>query len=385
MTGSNDRVVVIGAGVVGSAIAYFLAKAGTQATLIERSQPGSATSRASFGFINAARKEPVYYQQLSRLGIEAFADLERDLGSSLSIGHGGGLHWALDEDGRAQLKKLAPRLTELGYPFRMLTLEEAARLEPNVEVKGAGGPILHSTSELWVDGEELARSLYDRFVELGGVTLTPCSVREILQDGTRVTGVATSSGTVPADTVIVAAGTASVGLIAPLGYTVPIVKQVGVLGITSPCPGVINRVLYLGDYHVRPARDGAIAIGCHQVDLLADEHTDATAPPTWANRLLDMAREDIRGLDRAEIREIRVGVRPVPQDGLPIVGEVPGARGAYLAVMHSGVTLAAIVGRSVACEITGRRRTPVLEPYRPERKSLAEPDPLSTPPIDFKP
>ena len=58
----------------------------------------------------------------------------------------------------------------------------------------------------------------------------------------------------------------------------------------------------------------------------------------------------------------------MPADGLPIVGQVPGVQGAYVATMHSGVSLAAIVGQTVAEEITSGSASSVLEHYRPDRK-----------------
>ena len=162
---------------------------------------------------------------------------------------------------------------------------------------------------------------------------------------------ATSDGLLSAGAVVVAAGTASVGLLAPLGYQLPLGRVVGITGVVSAPAGTVSRVLYPGAYHVRPTTDGRVAIGSRDMDDLVDEDTDASSPPSWMNQLLDMARSDCPALDGSRIEELRVGARPMPVDGLPIVGPVPGVQGAYVAAMHSGVSLAAIIGQTVAGEI----------------------------------
>ena len=88
MTSSSD-VVVVGAGVVGAAIAFYLAKSGAKVTLVDRDAPGGRTSRVSFGWINALGKRPEHYHRLSRLGVDAYTQLEEDLGPGSGIGHGG--------------------------------------------------------------------------------------------------------------------------------------------------------------------------------------------------------------------------------------------------------------------------------------------------------
>ena len=61
----------------------------------------------------------------------------------------------------------------------------------------------------------------------------------------------------------------------------------------------------------------------------------------------------------------------MPADGMPIVGPIPSVQGAYVATMHSGVSLAAIVGQTVAEEIISGNVSPTLEHYRPDRRFSA--------------
>ena len=109
-------------------------------------------------------------------------------------------------------------------------------------------------------------------------------------------------------------------------------------------------------------------IGSDDFDLMADEDTDTSKPPEWLYGLRDTAARDIRGLGSLHIEEFRIGLRPLPTDGLPLIGPVPGIDGAYAAVMHSGITLAAIVGQIVAEEVgRGGEESGVVGMYRLDR------------------
>ena len=369
MTSSSSDVVVVGAGVVGAAIGFYLAKSGAKVTIVDRDAPGGRTSRVSFGWINALGKRPEHYHRLSRLGVDAYTQLEEELGPGSGIGRGGAIHWpSSGPEGRSEMAALVRDLDEFNYPYSLLTAQEAAELEPNVRVDGVDRGILYAPIERWADGDRLSAALVKQAVEYGASLASPVSVREVVTSGSQVTGVATSDGFLPAGNVVVAAGTACVGLLAPLGYQLPLGRVVGILGVVSAPAGTVSRVLYPGRYHVRPTSDGRVAIGCRDMDFMVDEDTDASSQPSWMNQLLEMASPDCPALSGSQFEELRVGARPMPADGMPIVGPVPGVQGAYVATMHSGVSLAAIVGQTVAEEITSGNVSPVLEHYRPDRR-----------------
>ena len=98
-----------------------------------------------------------------------------------------------------------------------------------------------------------------------------------------------------------------------------------------------------------------------------DLHTPDPELRRWAGELLTRARRTVRGLDHAEVAEYQVCVRPMPADGQSIVGRLPGAEHLYVAVTHSGVTLAAHLSRLIAAELTTGEPRAELAPYRPGR------------------
>lgn len=362
------NVVVIGAGVVGAAIAYYLSKEGARVTVIERGRVGGGTSGASTAYVNAVLKRPEHYHRFSRLGVEAYDRLEEELGRGSGIGSRGALHWpASMVGGLKKFDRVLAELEEWDYPHEVLNPEQVAEIEPNVQVRDHWGPVLYLPNERWVEGETLARTLCERAVEMGAKVMTPCAVVEIVQAGDRATGVETTEGFVAGDEVIVAAGVSSGGLLAPLGYRLPLGRTVGVLAVFHPPKPLLNNVVYPGIYHCRPTEAGGLQIGSDQYDVLADEDTATSRVPSWLYGLRDIATRDIRGIKEVEIAEFRIGLRPMPHDGLPLIGRVPGVDGLYAAVMHSGITLAAIVGQIVAREVWGGEEPGVARRYGLQR------------------
>ena len=101
----SKEAVVVGAGIIGSSIAYELSKRGVKVTLIEKNMPGSACSGSSFSWINATYpKKPYSYNLFSQLGINAFHLIQKEL--SLDIKWNGSLEWSsVIEDQKKNNKK----------------------------------------------------------------------------------------------------------------------------------------------------------------------------------------------------------------------------------------------------------------------------------------
>jgi glycine/D-amino acid oxidase-like deaminating enzyme len=124
-------------------------------------------------------------------------------------------------------------------------------------------------------------------------------------------------------------------------------------------------VLHTSDLSLRPHSDGQIHL--EAPDAAVDLHTPEPDLDRWAAELLARACRTVTGLDRARVTDRHVCVRPMPRDGHPIVGPLPDAPHIYVAVTHSGVTLAAHLSSLIAAELlTGTLPAP-LTPYRPRK------------------
>jgi glycine/D-amino acid oxidase-like deaminating enzyme len=136
--------------------------------------------------------------------------------------------------------------------------------------------------------------------------------------------------------------------------------------VTPPGP---VRVVHAPDVYLRPHADGLVHL--EAPDAAVDLHTPEAELRRWAEELLHRARRAVRGLDNASLVGYRVCVRPMPADGQSIVGWLPGISGFYLAVTHSGVTLAAHLADLVTAELTNGTPAAELAPYRPGRFTAA--------------
>jgi len=125
--------------------------------------------------------------------------------------------------------------------------------------------------------------------------------------------------------------------------------------------------------YLRPHADGLMHL--EAPDAAVDLHTPEADLRRWADELLRRARRVVHGLAGAAVVGYRVCVRPMPADGRSIVGWLPGAVGLYVAVTHSGVTLAAHLARLITAELVTGAASADLAPYRPSRFATATPAP----------
>ena len=368
---------VIGAGIMGASIAWRLARRGLDVTLIDRGQPGHGASSHSFAWINAGAKEPIGYHNLNRHSLEMwprFAAAIGDDGDPDSVGlrWGGKVSW---ESSPAAAEGLVARVRQLqswGYPTRLVDADELKRLEPALEI----GPVAaaeYSPNEGQVEPQMVVDACLRRLAELGCQVLAGTEVTGFGRDDAgRINGVETASASIEVDAVVLAAGTETTRLAALAGVYVPQAESPGVVIRTNPMPRLLHNVpiVYappLGDgrreIHIRQCADGRLMIGEGDQESLAEDDTQA-----HADDLLSRARRYLPGLNGAQAVPVPVGWRPMPLDGYPVMGFASEAPNLYVALTHSGVTLAPALGQLAAQEICDA--TPadgVLGPYRPQR------------------
>jgi glycine/D-amino acid oxidase-like deaminating enzyme len=177
----------------------------------------------------------------------------------------------------------------------------------------------------------------------------------------RVTGALTDLGPIHADRVILATGTGTPALLDPLGARLPMLQRPGLMVTTNPLPPVCPVILATPDQEVRQDLEGRLvapASAGHQGD-----HAEVLGSfPVVVNATLQRLRKLFPGQEIHFARQA-MALRPVPQDGLPVVGQGP-VGGLWVAVMHSGATLAPVVAECLAAEITDGAENPLLSGFR---------------------
>jgi D-hydroxyproline dehydrogenase subunit beta len=366
--------VVIGAGILGASVAARLAAAdGVQVTLLDADRPGhpNATSRWSFAWLNSNDKAPRHYHDLNHAGMKAWADLAADLDGAWyrPVGH---LEVATTDASRDELTARVRRLTDWGYPARLIDAAEAAHVEPALR-PFSGAAFAWFGEEGYLLTEPLIDRLVADAVSRGAALLTGEQGRVVGVDAAQVR---TAAGeTLQADDIVCCAGrwTPALAEMAGAGCPVPLVAwetpaatAPGLVVRVGPvAPGPV-RILHTPELSLRPHSGGLVQL--EAPDAAVDLHTPQADLRRWAAELLSRARATIGGLDDAQVVEQHVCVRPMPADGESIVGRLPGAGSCYVAVTHSGVTLAAHLSRLIADELTGTGTPPPeLAPYRPAR------------------
>ena len=382
-----ESVAIIGAGIVGAAIAWRLATRGVQVILLDKGQPGQGASSHSFAWVNAGAKEPIGYHNLNRRSLEMWPRFAADIGDhgdpgSVGLRWGGKVSWESDPVAAEGLVARVRQLQSWGYPSRMIDSGELKRLEPALEI-GEVAAAEFSPNEGQVEPQMVVDACLRRLDEKGCEICTDTGVSgfERHDDG-RIKGLVTTSGSREVDSVVIAAGTETTGLAALAGVNVPQAESPGVVIRTNPLPPLLHNVpvVYapaLGDgrreIHLRQCADGRLMIGEGDQESLAEDDTQA-----HADDLLARACRYLPGLTHAEAIPVPVGWRPMPLDGYPVMGFTSEAPNLYVALTHSGVTLAPALSQLAAQEICdGTPADAVLGPYRPQRFAGLTPEEMA--------
>ena len=245
-----------------------------------------------------------------------------------------------------------------GYPIRMVGREEFRRLEPHVAEPPEGAAF--AACEGSVAPVAATRALLDAAGALGAVVVEGREVRGWRTRNGRVVGVETADGAIAADHVVLAAGTASQALARGLGVPLAMANSPGLLIHTEPAAPLLDRLVLAPGLHLKQDPGGAIVAGADFGGGAAPDD-----PRREARRLLARMRARLIGGEALALAAVTVGERVIPEGGLPVIGQPPGLAGLHLAVMHSGVTLAPLVGRLVADEVLDGVTADLLAPFRP--------------------
>ncbi len=372
----DERIdcVVIGGGLVGLAIAHELVCKDVSCRVIERQGIACGTTSASFAWCNATSKLEADYHRLNVAGMEGHRRWAARWGSEVT-GHRqpGCLMWAGEETATSldDLEQTFERLLALDYPCQRLGGRELADLEPRIAF-GRGAEGLFMALDGWLDAPRLARHLARDIVRQGGVIHEHEPVTGFLGTPPLLEGVVSKSGVIHADSIVIAAGTGTGDLAAmALGSQTALPVVGGDPGLLVDIAGAgawLDHVVCFPDggdgLHMRPDVEGELLIGSDAADgMLPDE---AHARRHLADRV-QYWFNDVDANDAMGHMTARIGRRPMPADGRSIVGKLPGCGNLFVAVTHSGITLAPAVGTLLADEIAEGSTSPLLRGFRPDR------------------
>lgn len=345
------QVVVIGAGIIGASVAWHLAKAGARVTVIAESAVGGVATPNSFAWINASWGNPEPYFRLRTRAMAEWARLAKDV-PAIPLAWCGGLCWDLPAD---RLEAYVAEHSAWGYGIERVGREQVARIEPNLtELPDFA---LHVAGEGVAEPVATAKALLAD-AERRGAKMTTGAVTALVLSNGKVAGVEISDQRIVADDVVIAAGTGAPAIAATAGIKLPIETPPGLIVHSRPYKKLLNGLVHAEKLHMRQTAEGRIIAGS---DFAGGDPGDD--PEATVRELFPVMKAALRGADGLELDFHTVGYRPTPIDGFPIVSRAEGVGGLYVAVMHSGITLAPAVGLFATREILDGERDPLLAPY----------------------
>ena len=386
---SGFDAVVLGAGVVGGAVAYFLSKEGQKVCLMDREAVGSGASAHGHGALSIVGKDfkPGAHFEIGLEGMRFFPGfiqgLIEDSGLDPMYHEMPGVSLAMLEEEERIFREVIEWQGEY-VDVKWVDGDEVRRLEPRISSEVLGG-VTYQHGQ--VDGYRLSLALAQAVERMGGEVL----LREATgfkTEGDRVTGVTYPGGEVGADNVVVAMGAWIEGARRWLNFPIPVRPLHGeVLQVRVPGKPIEIFIMTARHGPILPRRDGITLVGSVGGVSMSGMDVDAThvfdphetgpweydlQPSEWGrNFILERVLSVMPALEDAEVVAHLAGVRPLSADRMPLIGPVPGWDGVYLATGHGtkGIHLSAITGRILAdLMVRGDTEVPVpVDAFSPLR------------------
>lgn len=328
--------VVIGAGVLGCSVAYHLTKKGVKVIVLEKANIGSGTSATGVGAVNVQSKGPGFYLEMNMASSAYYPEFAAGLDGDIEYVPSGGCHIAETE---AEMKKRVAFMEEQkktpGFKVEYFFGKDVLEIEPALSPDVAGltfcplDAMINPFLLAWVTARTARR--------LGAVFETGTEVTDIQSLGKGYKILTAKQEIFEAPIVVNCAGTGAKAIGAMAGADLQIDPMKGQLLVTERLPRVFRHLVStLGQ-----TASGNILIGATAHFGVDDTHvhyTDIKAMASRAVRLVPL-------LGKVSLIRSWAGIRPYPADGYPILGQVPGLPGFYVAAGHSGFTLTPIVGK----------------------------------------
>ncbi len=365
--GASCDAIVIGGGLVGTAIACGLAEQGLKTRLLDEGDTANRASRGNFGLVWVQSKGlgAPHYHRWTRRSAAAWPDLARSLeartGLDTALAQPGGMTFCLSDqefaERAARMEQMRREAGNLGFEYRMLTREEVAAQLPSI------GPAVIGASWTPYDGHVgalvLLHALHRAFRDLGGSYHPHAAVQSLhaMRNEFRVT-----AGDVQASAprLVLAAGLGNATLAPLVGLSAPVRPERGQVLVTERA----RPLLPMPIVNIRQTAEGSLLIGESKEDAGFDSLTQTPGI------MRDMARRAVLSFPWiADLNIVRAwsALRVMSADGLPIYDQSRSFPGAFLANCHSGVTLAAAHMRLLAPMIAAGELAPELLPFSADR------------------
>ena len=374
------QVVVIGGGIIGTAITYYLAKQGVDVALVERRDIASETSSACDGFIMLQTKDPGLKLRMALESAQIFQSLSEELECDIEYRRDGGM---VIIETKEQLERVLPRIEEqrsYGLEVKLLDRYQTKQRQPCL-----GNHLISSTyssMDAQVYPIKLTFSFAQAAEKHGAKICLFTEVKDIEIRNSRINAVVTDKGEIKTDIVVNAAGVRAPEIGKMVNIEIPILPRRGQIVITEPAPpllkGILTSATYLAAKKIEKSNSSTDQnIKKLGVGLIVEQAENGNFILGSTREFLGYNKrtsyEGIRAVIKGVIKVLPIlkdvsvirtfaGLRPTTPDGLPILGEVPELKGFIMAAGHEGdgIALAPITGKLIANLITKGESSPQL-------------------------
>ncbi len=339
-TAPEYDVAVVGGGLLGSAIAYGLARIGQRVAVLDEGDRATRASRGNFALVWVQSKGlglPEYagWTVRSSNAYAAFAsELAKETGVDVSFERPGGFHLALSdremEARELQLRRLHNQPGIIAYETKMLGAGEIRRMLPDIGPEVVGGS--YCPLDGHVNSQQLLRAFHFALKQMGAAYLPGHKVDAIEMRGGQF-AMATPKGEVRAGKIVLAAGNANMQLAPMVGLHAPMRPERGQIIVTERVQPFLAHPVVT----IRQTNEGSVMIGDSK-----EEGTRDTDMTIGVNAVMaDRAQRMFPKLARLNVVRTWTAIRVMTEDGFPIYEQSQSFPGAFVACCHSGVTLAA--------------------------------------------
>lgn len=366
---STTSAIIVGGGIIGSAVALELIRAGVRCTLIDKGALLQEASTAAAGMLGAQVEihQPGSFYELCRLSQRLYREWTEELGQLSGVSaqyiQQGILRIAWNEEDEQELRSRLAWIQDAEW----MEADAMREWEPAIASDVRGG--LYFSKDHQVHPVHLAKTLQAALHKQG------CDIREwtpvfnLVERGGRIIGVRTSEGELYADHVIVCAGAWSPALTEPFGFRLPMFPSKGqCISVKTDAPLIKKTIFTKGGYIV-PKQDGTMLIGATQEEAGFDKRCHVSA----VSALHAKAARLLPALEQAELVSTWAGLRPGTRDGLPYMGASSKLPGLIFSTGHyrNGILLAPGTGKLIRQLVTGQQPDMDLSAFTPDRMFAA--------------
>ena len=355
----NADVIIIGAGAIGTACAYFLSRRGVKVLVLERHHlcAGASGATASMISFSGTSGTPEQLQALNLESHRLIQEIEADFESPMEKISGGSLFVAMNEQEAEEIRPSFEEVRQMGIECKFLDGDDARRLEPLLSPKVTAA--IFTPANYHVSPFRLCSGYLSGALRRDGAAQYGVRVRDVKVQNGRIDRVITDSGDYHADWVVVAAGAWTAEILQSIDTDIPIVPARGQVILTEACPPMTNHMIsFLNHMYLKQTASGNFYLGSHtefvgfENNITLEKITAYTKVPFQVVPML------------TRLRAIRffTGFRPISADELPIIGPVPGCPQLIMASGHgrTGMRYSASTGKAVSeLVVDGKTELPI--------------------------